>query len=111
MTEQQDTMEQDTMEQEAQVINMDSLISKGPSGKEVQERKAEDKRVREHNKQFLDEAEMRYRNAELNTMMIEVNVRAMKSFIESETLRHEYLKCVEAKEKRDTPQEPSRIIT
>lgn len=103
--------EQEVMEQEAPVVNMDSLISKGPSAREVQERKAEDKRVREHNKLFLDEAEMRYRNAELNTLMIEVNVRAMKSFIESETLREEYLKCVAVKEKRDTPQEPSRIIT
>lgn len=102
---------QETLEQETPVVNMDSLVTRGPSAKEVQFQRAEEKRVREHNKQFLDEAEMRYRNAELNTMMIEVNVRAMKSFIESETLRDQYLKAVDAKEKRDTPQEPSRIIT
>lgn len=105
------TEQQDTMEQEAPVINMDSFLSKGPSGKEVQERKAEDKRVREHNKQFLDEAEMRLRNAQINTEMIETNVRAMEAFIKSETLRDKYLDCVAAKEKRDTPAEPSRIIT
>lgn len=104
--------------QSTPIINMENSpeaqITKGPSAKEVQAQKAEAKRIKEHNKEFLEEAEMRYRNAELNTMSIEINVRAMKAFIESENLRDEYLNAVSAKEKRDTPLPPpeeSRIIT
>lgn len=74
-----------------------------PSMKEQQAQLAYQKQVRKNNKEVLLDREDALRYTEINTLSLELNLRAMKAFVEAENLLPEYTKALDAKNLRENP--------